>query len=568
MTTMRGLRAFTFNQIGHRILAMVGACVGIGLVILVLFYTERQEKSILAQNQRTLAKVSESVIEGLRTVMEAGYANIGFALFDRLKSLGGAMELRILRVDGTEAFLDNTTVKAVNKRLGEDRFAPHKTELPSVRLIPEDMPEFRGALLGGGTISYYSTGADGNRTFTMLTPVANQRECHSCHGDDHPVRGVVMLTSSLAKVDYDIRRTWFQSLAVMALAVGFTLFSISRLVRFTVVHPIRRITEAMHVASRGDLTSEVPELGNDELAQIARSFNHMIRALLQMYSDLQHERNKLATVILGAQEGIIVTDRHGTIVLVNPAAQTLLGKSAEQVIEGGLLMVLDAPEWIAERRDRLATQTKAEMYTYREHHFNVLVGSIRNDKDEFIGTAVLIRDITAEIRLRLELQRQSDTDGLTGIYNRRYFNERLADEFNVGSRYSRPLSVFLFDVDHFKKFNDTYGHDQGDRVLKAIGAAMRETALPTQVVCRYGGEEFVSILPGYTSAEAAVAAETLRAYVEKMSVDGLSVTISIGVASTPPANVATPDELVKLADTAMYVAKEGGRNLVREWKPG
>ncbi|MFN3077712.1 MAG: GGDEF domain-containing protein [Alphaproteobacteria bacterium] len=141
------------------------------------------------------------------------------------------------------------------------------------------------------------------------------------------------------------------------------------------------------------------------------------------------------------------------------------------------------------------------------------------------------------------------------------------DEFTVARRYGRPLSVFLFDVDHFKKFNDTYGHDQGDRVLKAIGRAMRETAQPTQVVCRYGGEEFVSILPGYLGPEAMSAAERLRAHVAEMDVDGLSVTISIGVASMPPASPSQPDDLVKLADTAMYVAKDGGRNQVREWSP-
>lgn len=558
--------AFSFAQVGHRILAVVGASVGIGLVVLVLFYTQRQEASILAQNERVLIKVTESVVQSLRTVMAAGYGNIGFALFDRLKALGDGLEVRILRVDGAEAFRDNRTIDVVNKRLGEDRFEHHKDEA-SVPVVAVDLPEFQQTLQSGKSVSYYHHGDNGEHTFTLFTPVENSPECQQCHGDSGKIRGVVKLTASLARVDQDIQRTWLQSLAIMAGFVGLTLASISRLVRMTVVHPIRRITEAMHVAAKGDLTREVPEIGNDELAQIARSFNTMIRALLRMYSDRQQESNKLATIILGAQEGIIVTDRHGDIVLVNPAAERLLGKSPDDIIAGGLTQALDDPDWISERKDRLATITNAELFNYKNQVFSVLVGSIRNDGDEFIGTAVLIRDITEEVRLRQELQRQSDTDALTGIYNRRWFNERLADEFNVGSRYHRPLAVFLFDVDHFKKFNDTYGHDQGDRVLQAVGAAMREIAQPTQMVARYGGEEFVSILPGYTGAEATYAAERLREHVERMKVDGLSVTISIGVAATPPADVATPEELVKLADSAMYEAKDAGRNQVREWRP-
>lgn len=558
MSVIARLKVSAFTQIGHRILAVVGGVVCVGLVALVLFYADRQERNVHAQNERTLIKVTESVAQGLRTVMEAGYADIGQMLFERLKGVGDLVDLRILRPDGTEAFHDNRTIATVNRRLEEERFRAHKVE-DALAVLPADDPYLRHAVATGRTVTY----TEGKSLFTLLAPVANGPECHRCHGDDHQVRGVIKLTTSTAKIQEDVRNTWIQSMIVLAAALTVMLATVGVMIRRAVVRPIRRITTAMERVATGDLSSEVPVQGGDELAQMAHSFNRMMRELLRMYSGLEGERNKLSTILLGAQEGILVTDREGAIVLVNPAAERLLDKSGQRIVAEGLLYVLDDAEWVAERRSRAASGGVPELFRYRDKVFSVLIGSIAGDAGECVGTAMLIRDVTSETRLREELQRQSDTDGLTGIYNRRYFDQRLADEFALSRRYGTPVSLFLFDVDHFKKFNDTYGHEQGDRVLQAIGKAMLATADEPQVCCRYGGEEFVAILPGDDIDAATAAAERLRAHVEAMAVDGLKVTISIGVASMPPTHPAHPDDLVKLADTAMYAAKDGGRNQVR-----
>lgn len=556
------LKSFAFTRIGRRIQVVVGTVVGAGLILLVLFYADRQERNILAQNERTLIKVTESVIQGLRTVMQAGYANIGRALFDRLRGIGDITDMRILRTDGVEAFHDNQSIARVNARLGVERFQPRKTEA-SLGVLPPDDPGLRQAVATGAAVTLYFDSDQGEPLFTLLAPVANGPDCHECHGDDHNVRGVLKLTTSLAKVKGDIRNTWLQSIGVLMAAMALTLLTINLMVRRTIVRPIQRITRAMKAAARGDLSQEVPVLGHDELAEMAGSFNQMIRDLLGMYSGLTLERNKLSTILLGAQEGIIVTDAGGTIVLVNPMAEKLLGKPAARIIAEGLSLVLDDPQWMAERQARTGTQITPELVEHKDHIFSVLAGSIRKDDGTMGGAAVLIRDVTEEVGLRRQLQRQSDTDALTGLYNRRFFDQRLADEFAVARRYGKPLSVFLFDVDHFKKFNDTYGHDQGDRVLQTVGRVMMAVAEPTEVCCRYGGEEFVAILPGLTSEAAMAIAERLRAAVEAMRVDDLQVTISIGVASFPACPATQPDDLVKSADTAMYVAKQGGRNQVR-----
>ncbi|MFN3077529.1 MAG: HAMP domain-containing protein, partial [Alphaproteobacteria bacterium] len=311
---------FEFRKVSHRILFAVGASVAVGLGVLVLFFTQQQEHSILAQNERTLTKVSDSVIEGLRTVMEAGYANVGSAMFERMKDLGKSLELRVLAADGTLAFRDNRSIDDVNGRLNSERFS-RRTPLPTLRAEGADTPEFRRTASGEGlSASYYRTQPDGERLFTLLTAIGNEKACHKCHGEDRKVLGILALTASLAEVDSDIQRTWLRASGVLAVTILFALLSVSHLLHLTVVHPIQRITRAMHLAAKGDLSQEVPVLGNDELAHIAGSFNRMIREVLRMYSDLHRERNKLSTIILGAQEGIIVTDRSGQIVLVNPAA--------------------------------------------------------------------------------------------------------------------------------------------------------------------------------------------------------------------------------------------------------
>ncbi|MBF0585238.1 MAG: GGDEF domain-containing protein, partial [Magnetococcales bacterium] len=178
-----------------------------------------------------------------------------------------------------------------------------------------------------------------------------------------------------------------------------------------------------------------------------------------------------------------------------------------------------------------------------------------------IGSAALVRDITQEKKLEEKLRKLSTTDGLTGLYNRRWFDTALSDEMQRAARYHQMVGLLLFDVDHFKRFNDTHGHDQGDRVLQALGRVMQGHFREVDHPCRYGGEEFCAILPNTGHPGAQLAAERLRQKVESMEVDGLKVTISIGVAIFPMVGK-NPDDFLKQADLALYKAKKGGRNQV------
>ncbi|MBI4867652.1 MAG: diguanylate cyclase [Candidatus Wallbacteria bacterium] len=157
-------------------------------------------------------------------------------------------------------------------------------------------------------------------------------------------------------------------------------------------------------------------------------------------------------------------------------------------------------------------------------------------------------------------------DGLTGVFVHRHFQRELLKSFDTARRYGRDFSLLLIDIDHFKRFNDTYGHQIGDLVLAEVAGLFKRTARTSDIVARYGGEEFAMILPETAIPGARAFAERLRALVEATVIQSrsapLHVTISIGVASLSSGHPATKDELIKQADAALYEAKRSGRNKV------
>ena len=176
----------------------------------------------------------------------------------------------------------------------------------------------------------------------------------------------------------------------------------------------------------------------------------------------------------------------------------------------------------------------------------------------------------ANAKLRDQLRDQSIRDALTGMFNRRYMLETSRREFSRAARSGQSVSILSMDIDHFKKFNDNHGHDAGDTVLRAVADTLKASFHDDDVVCRFGGEEFVAILPGTPIEAAAQRAEEVRAKIETMVVryvDGNlpRVTISIGVASFPQ-SADNFQGAMKAADEALYSAKDGGRNRVQAAK--
>jgi diguanylate cyclase (GGDEF)-like protein len=171
-------------------------------------------------------------------------------------------------------------------------------------------------------------------------------------------------------------------------------------------------------------------------------------------------------------------------------------------------------------------------------------------------------------RLEEELQRLAISDSLTGIFNRRHFFEIAKREMERSKRYKHHLTIILFDIDRFKRVNDTYGHQTGDQVLQILSALWRENLREIDVIARYGGEEFIVLLPETNLESAQQVAERLRVKVAEQNVpvgkDYISFTISLGVASGDHGEHAL-DKVLSCADQALYTAKERGRNQTVIW---
>lgn len=180
-------------------------------------------------------------------------------------------------------------------------------------------------------------------------------------------------------------------------------------------------------------------------------------------------------------------------------------------------------------------------------------------------------------RMALELQTINERlrhfafrDGLTDLFNHRYFQEKMDLELARATRYQHPLALILFDIDRFKVVNDTHGHLQGDSVLKAIAQRILEGSRSTDMVSRYGGEEFGMLLPETTAEDASTKAEACRASIEATEVHGdddtvIRVTVSLGIAAFDPAHPVTKNTLINAADGALYQSKCDGRNRVTVW---
>jgi diguanylate cyclase (GGDEF)-like protein/PAS domain S-box-containing protein len=208
---------------------------------------------------------------------------------------------------------------------------------------------------------------------------------------------------------------------------------------------------------------------------------------------------------------------------------------------------------------------EAEM---RTTHGRTFWASLSGQRLRFAGDDTLLAaivDITAQRQAHENLRALATHDPLTGVFNRRAVEDVLRKELDRAERHDRPLAVAMMDADHFKNINDTYGHQTGDEVLRAISGRCQKTLRSNDVFGRYGGEEFVVVFPETSIADAAVVAERLRAAVAenpiKVGPNALEVTVSIGLAEFAPGQ--NLEKLFQRADSALYAAKQDGRNLVR-----
>ena len=216
----------------------------------------------------------------------------------------------------------------------------------------------------------------------------------------------------------------------------------------------------------------------------------------------------------------------------------------DEVIGTLLLNIAKADRTFSEREQKLCT-------------------AIANASANALYNAFLYENLVKE---RTDLERLAITDYLTGIYNVRYFYNRLDEEFSRAERHRMPLCCMMFDIDSFKKINDTYGHRTGDMILREFAQLVRDHTRKSDVFARYGGEEFIMLLPQTSLPGACAEAERLSKIIRKHKFyalkDGEKITVSVGIACSSDAGIRNPDNLITFADNALFSAKDKGRDQI------
>jgi len=268
-------------------------------------------------------------------------------------------------------------------------------------------------------------------------------------------------------------------------------------------------------------------------------------------------------VFSGIQEGIVVLDNAGLLSDFNDSARKLFPWLDRTEI-GKPVADRENARFLALANDNNETFTvfiggKRRVYTVK--------ASPMTERGKVMGSVLLFRDITSLRQMLRRLKHLANYDALTKVFSRRRFLVEAEREISRSVRYGLTFGLLMLDIDHFKTVNDTYGHLAGDKVLASVASVMLKRLRKTDAIGRYGGEEFVILLPGADSAETLGIAEAIRALIEEHRVEAgsarIGVTVSIGAAFFGAADAATTiDQLLSRADEALYCAKNAGRNRV------
>lgn len=303
-------------------------------------------------------------------------------------------------------------------------------------------------------------------------------------------------------------------------------------------------------------------------------FSFTVTALAFAYSLFRYRLLDIVPIardvlIENMSDGVIVLDAHNRLVDINPAARRVLAPLKTLEIGSTLDDVFsDLPEIAKKFYDINDTHVEIPVGDPPHSYYDLRISPLHNEGGSFIGRLVVWRDMTLLKKAQVELKEQVIRDPLTGVFNRRYLTEMLEREFARAERSGFSISLAMIDIDHFKTVNDTYGHDAGDEILEGLAKILQGQTRGGDIVSRYGGEEFLVVLPGVTAEIAFHIAEKWRtsflALMMPFDMPEIRASLSCGIAEYPIHGTA-PADVISNADKAMYRAKQAGRNCVMIW---
>jgi diguanylate cyclase (GGDEF)-like protein len=376
-----------------------------------------------------------------------------------------------------------------------------------------------------------------------------------------PAARLVVLTPQ-QRIDAAQRDAELRVLLALALALLFVA-AVAYVQGRSVVATIRQLVDAARGIASGRLGERVPVRGRDELALLGRTFNGMAEQLQSRLVELEAERKRLRDATTRFGEALAAS--HDIDQLLRVIVETAV--DATQATGGALV---GAKGEIVELGDPSAGRQRFELpLVGGQTTYGRLLLSGEGFSIQDVETASILVDHAVvaleNARLHQIVERQALLDGLTGLANRRQAEEALGAELARATRFGSPLAVVLADLDDFKRVNDHYGHATGDAVLREFAKVLRTSVREIDLCARWGGEEFLLLLPGTDADGAEHVAERIRKALARAAIFSpesvsLHVTASFGVAAYPLES--TADELVAAADAALYDAKRGGKDTV------
>ncbi|MFZ2958934.1 MAG: diguanylate cyclase [Candidatus Ozemobacteraceae bacterium] len=412
---------------------------------------------------------------------------------------------------------------------------------------------------------------------------------------------------------YELRDRILRLFGITALAAILLAVLLSN----SFIAPLLNLIDGARHLGKGDFDREVLATTTDEIGELTQTFDEMRVNLKLTKADLDYRILQLSTLFEVGKAISSVLDFH--------TLQNMILETVVKVMhaEKGSLMLLDDAEkmlsigvayglsddimketrvgvgepvagWVIETGQPLFVEDVESDHAFIAiKKSNIMRGTMMSvplkAKEKLLGVLNLSRPIPGSFSQKdfelfknlanqaaiaienARLYRYAVTDEMTKIYNHRYFQQRLDEELQRADRYESQVSLIMLDVDHFKKFNDTYGHPEGDRVLKTVSKLIEKSVREVDIVARYGGEEFVVICPEKDGEGALTPSNRIRTTIEnfdfRINGERVPITVSLGTAAYPE-QARSKSELVVFADTALYYSKESGRNRATLYSPG